>query len=648
MIKIRIGDKYLDMGDSSITLSFHNPMFDDLGIDRAYSYTIKVPTSPRNIEILNHANRLDNPNVGDKYIASLYIDVMLIQGVIKITNITRKFFSLTFQNEILEKVDSLNKTSLRQLALPEINIGEHYYPDFSFKGGHHTSEMSDKYIRIAINGKWYEGLLATSDLIDAINVDYPGFATESFSIDTGGNYWKTIYLTNNKRWASPQIRINKNTNPDTVLLNPIYISCNNGNIVHNNTDIQAAWTTHLSSIRNNPDTHVFPTIHAPKLYPLKNGLYKALNYTDESGNYKLNPAEEYTYDPDPTDQNPGKKVPAWRYALSPQVFIKTILGSVAAYIDQLELGGDFLDSDTEKLILFSNRLLDFSFHPYHYIYDVHQNKWCQNAWKCDYNLADHMPDVPIADFLISLRKMFFIYFKIDAGELVVSKIKPRLTGPIEDWTKISDENFQKENENKNGYRLDYDRPSEDNSIDLPAKKEAGEELEWITDIYPLHNKIVSDPDITDRYRLMPEWEEEGNSDYYPSDILKKMKLLIYHGWQKDNQGNLYPLASNSDQDYGGNIVSNISLKWEGENGLFNKYGKEFIALLTNGKRVVKTIRLTLAQIIELRRFEHVRKMIIHESGQMVGIVESFQITVPVSSQLNKKSGIITKVTFITQ
>lgn len=100
-----------------------------------------------------------------------------------------------------------------------------------------------------------------------------------------------------------------------------------------------------------------------------------------------------------------------------------------------------------------------------------------------------------------------------------------------------------------------------------------------------------------RFWLIPKSEQPGNFDGLP-DVFKadfSKSLLFYHGLRFDNQEMLYPLASSDIYDYAGNPVTfeassgypaythGLSLRWDGENGLYEKRYKHWLNVLMRSR-----------------------------------------------------------------
>lgn len=97
--------------------------------------------------------------------------------------------------------------------------------------------------------------------------------------------------------------------------------------------------------------------------------------------------------------------------------------------------------------------------------------------------------------------------------------------------------------------------------------------------------------------LIPVTHQPGNfdglPDYFKADFTKS--LLFYHGLRADSQLNLYPLGTCDRYDYAGNPIvyeavapsegytQDLTLRWDGEHGLYEKRYKGWINLLLRSR-----------------------------------------------------------------
>jgi hypothetical protein len=90
----------------------------------------------------------------------------------------------------------------------------------------------------------------------------------------------------------------------------------------------------------------------------------------------------------------------------------------------------------------------------------------------------------------------------------------------------------------------------------------------------------------ERSWLIPQCETVGHSDYYQQGINPcGLRFLFYRGLQKNSLEVDYPMASSDVFDYEGNQIGNYALRFDGPNGIYQKFGKEWLTFLDNKRDV---------------------------------------------------------------
>ncbi|MBL7105808.1 MAG: hypothetical protein ISS18_15900 [Bacteroidales bacterium] len=119
--------------------------------------------------------------------------------------------------------------------------------------------------------------------------------------------------------------------------------------------------------------------------------------------------------------------------------------------------------------------------------------------------------------------------------------------------------------------------------------------------------------IGNRQLLCPIVEQIGsnpffiNNDGYIHNNSFDSHLLFYRGLQHDSLNASYPLGSNDVYDYGGNKISNanISLKFDGDYGLYNNFWSDYFNWILN--ITTKVILKKLFSPIEINQFDFSKK-----------------------------------------
>jgi hypothetical protein len=75
-----------------------------------------------------------------------------------------------------------------------------------------------------------------------------------------------------------------------------------------------------------------------------------------------------------------------------------------------------------------------------------------------------------------------------------------------------------------------------------------------------------------------------------------LHLLFYRGLQPDENNNDYPLASPVHYDTQGNLVGSYDLKWDGDNGLYETFWKDFMDKMETARTVIYYKHMSAAEI----------------------------------------------------
>ena len=243
----------------------------------------------------------------------------------------------------------------------------------------------------------------------------------------------------------------------------------------------------------------------------------------------------------------------------------------------------------------------------------------EKYWKDKFDLSDHVPDMSLKKFLLSLDGEFCIFFSLEAGKLKLISRKSKLNSPIEDWTKLSEPAYSQTFNTSNGYEMDYDRqgdktyPPALDKITI-GKGEEKYQFPWFT----FEDEKNTPFEDEDRSWLTPISEEEGTSTMFKINNPFTMRLLFYRGMQLDSEGYNYPLATHGSQNYSGDEIGNYSLAIQGDKGIHKIWWKDYIQLITEGKEIEKILRLDIQTILKEKQFKNPRKKNIPCSGRNGG------------------------------
>lgn len=264
--------------------------------------------------------------------------------------------------------------------------------------------------------------------------------------------------------------------------------------------------------------------------------------------------------------------------------------------------------------------------------------------------ANHVPDITVNDFLVSVRKFFGLRIDFDPYEKKVSLDfnKTILSTKAEDLTSKAALNYSKDTNDGAGYTLDFDfqndAQSSDNFKDISQYTNAGtfaspanllvntvinqraltlsdngiyvvgSDLKWkrlCDNFYPL---ILGTGDIeivplaapmfmrekeTEGVTILaPAIEQTGSSPAFDIGLNDpSLRFFIWHGKHNNSDGNTYPFASSYNYNYEGVNIGNLSLRFDDENyGLYQFSHQSWLNFLLNTETIIRQFKLTVNDI----------------------------------------------------
>ncbi len=104
-----------------------------------------------------------------------------------------------------------------------------------------------------------------------------------------------------------------------------------------------------------------------------------------------------------------------------------------------------------------------------------------------------------------------------------------------------------------------------------------------------------------------------------------LRFCFYRGIRSPSSGSFYGLGSSDVWDYYGNKVGNYSLAWDGANGLYETWWKEWLSFVTGSKKVTRNVRLNIADVLNL---DLKRKVLI---GNVKYFIKSVTVSFPLEN-----------------
>lgn len=623
MIALHLHNEPLDLlASTTVTITAVCPVFDRGALDRVYTYPFKVGATPGNLNKLRHPQRLDSDAARVLTGARLYLQGVAFQeGVIEIVKVESTTIEIVFKSLAIYLSERLRATKLRTLSMPVTVPDATYLPVVDLLFGEPVEALPIIYL-IELSGTLYENSLA-SGLVSDINADFPGLATTTPA--SGSSFY--LHLDTS---AAPTLVINLAPSSPGAPGTEYIFATHDPQQTDAEEAVRDAWQDHLAAILADPESHVFPTVHAPDFYknnPAYTNPY--INYTNTSGDYPANTIGAVL------DPGEGPTEAGWPRAVVPMPFVNEVLVAIFTAINLTDMGGTWSESaELDTLVVFNTRSLDRIYHPRDFSDPTALSSFGYviapfNGWANAYNLAEHLPDISGMDFLDRLATTFCLCYTLPGGRPRISFCRDLLTAEPEDWTSKSEAGYGGTLATTTGHTLDYDRQSDDTLITGQLERVDGgnNAQDFIAGWFTCFMQRLTEGD---REWLLPTTEQEGQSQYYNASAKQSMRLLFYRGVQDDSDGNSYPLATHGTLNAAGETVGALSLDWQGEAGRYEQFFKEYVRILSTGSTITRLVRLSVADLVALLEWRHILKTVYSEDGAFTGVVKSVRFKVSLS------------------
>jgi hypothetical protein len=609
MLALEINSTFIDLApDTSVPISLVNPVFDIENIERLFSFPFTIPLTARNRKIFEHTNRLDVASKVERYSAKLWIAGMPFEkGIVEVQSANTRNMSIVFKNNSIRLKERMSKVSLNDLNIP-VSYTTPFEPIYELTLTD-TGDPDATAILIGINGEVYYGsTLFFPEFIELINLTYPGLA----SVGSGDPGTKVLVLDTTQANITeillrpPAYELPE---PGTYTFFDTVTSTYDAEITRVNTD----FNIHALSLEAGNSTHVFAPVFAPNIYDQKNPSYKRyINGKDYNNDYSTQDALIAIED-----------VPDWGYTWAPQVFLSTVIDAIADKFD-IRITGIFdTDTDFQKLVFFSNKLIDFLVSPEYHIGDIEPTEGV-NIPATSFDLTDHLPDITCFDVIEYMRSNFGFYYRFKDNNLSIQSRKDKLTAAPKDWTKYFEQEYGKSFKESDDFSLEYDRYG-----DETKKTGQLEDIDGGTDskgytarFWTLFYGMRETSGSVNRTWKVSEFYKKGTSE--PAGIKEDVDpiLLFYHGLKGDNQNVNYPYLVHTNQDFAGNALTTFSLDWNGSAGRYEQLWKEIIGLETKGQEVDRIARIPLKEILELKKNWNSKIGIYSADGHLTALIKS--------------------------
>ncbi|MCA8830191.1 hypothetical protein [Hymenobacter pini] len=281
-----------------------------------------------------------------------------------------------------------------------------------------------------------------------------------------------------------------------------------------------------------------------------------------------------------------------RTTYTPFLKVVPLLSRVLGQFGYSVAGSWVVDPEIRQLVVYSTRSLDTV-------------EGLGNV--AEVALAGLLPDIRVADLLILLQQTFALGYLFNPvrKELTIRPLRDIITDPVylerkvrAGWRDVATE--------VEGFTLGFTVDSGDDLLKNFSWPEVrlGNGKEVIRPALDTLRMVrEADPVKPGRSWLVPAAEQAGGSDRKDFDMqdnrVGQLRLLFYRGLQPDSQGQLYPLGSAGTVNYGGLTVGQYALSWDGPDGLYEQWHKDWLAFRLNARQEERVVPLTLAEFLSL-------------------------------------------------
>lgn len=300
----------------------------------------------------------------------------------------------------------------------------------------------------------------------------------------------------------------------------------------------------------------------------------------------------------------------------PMLYLRTVLEEIAKFIGYT-LEGSFLgNAELQRLVLYSNQAVDVT--------------------TGQVPLAGQLPDLSVPACLVAIRALLCQCWVFDPVRqvLTIDALRDVLANPAYvDWTDRAEAAFRWEPNVSAGYLLSQQLDSTDDlsknaSVDDYQLKVGGatEKIEIDAGTLAMRRGLRT-ATSTAPETLLPVTVQKGNLPALPSekDNRISLRLLFDRGLHVDGGGNFYPLASAEAVDYYGTSTGNYSLRWAGDQGLYQVWHKDWLDFRARTETVTRGIRLRMADLLAL---DPRRKVLIRAAeGTTLAFWQQIQVTI---------------------
>jgi hypothetical protein len=613
MFQLHLNDSALDLDQASTTtLVLACPIFDRNRVGRVFTMPFRLPLSPANRAVLGHRNRLDARAKGEVFAdATLFLGGAEWQrGELVVTNSDLDSIEVVFRNKPVTLWDDAKNIKLRDLL---DTVG----PGGTGVGGTYQFQMSP-----SLPNTWSFDFGSVGATYTSAPGETLAQATLQFGSVIGAAVPGILAGASSGLITLNSSVVNKAAIEGTVSLTFLGAQIESDDDFENlSTFIEANLTA------DSPDV-VFPLIRWFGFYAEKNnGDFGQLSQPFWSN--IINPIFNGTLEKnDPADE------PIFSFSVIPMARLRHVFEKVRVALGIGALEGLAKNVDFERLIFTSNYALDWMLEEW--IPDPETGfttvkKW-NNGYRQSINLNHHIPDWTAEELFEKIGQIFQLWYDLDGTQLNFRPLREMIEKPALDWSAFIEPEMRQRIGQEKGKKLallvnkkELFTPQPPDKIIADGKERIdlgigtmamSEYIGWTPSQFRFPH--TRQKGATEAYGF-------GRGDDYPP------QLLFYRGEQVGMLGSdTYEYATNDDKAPNGTtVIGEMSLLWDGDNGLYEKFWKGIVEL-DGATEISFEAWLPVAELFSLRKWDNARVRFWHPEGEAVVVLKEIQAAISAS------------------
>jgi len=631
-IKVRGKDGAIDTYPrTALSYTMVNPAIDPDQIDRAYTFSFKIPTSHRNCEILEWSHRIDRFDIHytARWEAVLYLEgVPFEYGFLTLKSNTDMEFDVEFEvpgKDIMEKLDKIKLNKLSQwIRIPQpavqpawffgITVGYTYYNATSGLGGFGTGPV---YYRMTIRDR---------------RITSPAYTLA----DWGAN--KSAYLSDFKNQINTEFgeviaHVSTLLGNDLLIISDHVIQISEDEIETNELLVKNPGYSGVGT-RQYMWSEFASLVNGDAAYDF---TYPVIMAT-ESGGEDADGAASYWYNMKIGDLY-WWQLPSLRRdnLYVPMVKARWVIEELLSSVGIDSYVGDALNTvDIQEAIIFSNA----SFGEDETYYGPYGDGQKEYVPLIEFDLGWALPEMSGKEFLTRFCESFGMYFTLIGDSIKFVRKRDQFENTVQDWTGKCEPRWERKSfstgaqiirypEDEHIHHLDQLLPygEEGEEIVLPfntlADIEVGEILAEITEIDEWEWQDIN-------HIKVPLWHGSftsvGKEPSLPkSSDVGDLVLLFWRGLRVSENGDTYGFATSGITDYNDSVVGTLNFDMHGVESIYEKRWKDILQQKSTDV-ISMSVRLSTHDVVNLRQWEHTVKKITTAQGSFVGLIRSVELS----------------------